>query len=173
MGQELQNASAGGTFTMRDFVRESNRIEGIRRDPYPHELAAHTRLLKADALTVTAIESFVASATRNVDGGLHKYSMHGAPIRKAPGMDVRVGNHLPPKGGPDIVRQLRDLLAAISERSMTPREAHIHYERLHPFMDGNGRSGRAIWLWQMGGIERAPLGFLHHFYYQSLEARQP
>jgi Fic family protein len=39
-------------------------------------------------------------------------------------------------------------------------------------MDGNGRSGRAIWLWQMlrqeGG---APLGFLHHFYYQTLEAQ--
>lgn len=43
------------------------------------------------------------------------------------------------------------------------------YETLHPFTDGNGRSGRALWLWAMGGIHRAPLGFLHHFYYQALQ----
>ena len=37
-------------------------------------------------------------------------------------------------------------------------------------MDGNGRSGRVLWLYNMGGIERVPLGFLHTFYYQALDA---
>ena len=37
----------------------------------------------------------------------------------------------------------------------------------HPFTDGNGRSGRALWLWQMNN--HAPFGFLHTFYYQTLE----
>lgn len=31
---------------------------------------------------------------------------------------------------------------------------------------------RALWLWVMGGIENAPLGFLHTFYYQTLEVQQ-
>lgn len=42
--------------------------------------------------------------------------------------------------------------------------------------DGNGRSGRALWAWMMlcrgGSYGRAKvieLGFLHTFYYQTLE----
>ena len=45
---------------------------------------------------------------------------------------------------------------------------HKHFESLHPFLDGNGRTGRALWLWMMGGIAQVPLGFLHTFYYQTL-----
>jgi len=39
-------------------------------------------------------------------------------------------------------------------------------------MDGNGRTGRAIWAWQMQRLGRDPfaLPFLHRFYYQTLEA---
>jgi len=39
-------------------------------------------------------------------------------------------------------------------------------------MDGNGRSGRAIWAWQMLGDEQDPFAipFLHRFYYQTLDA---
>lgn len=38
-------------------------------------------------------------------------------------------------------------------------------------MDGNGRSGRAIWAWMRLKENRDPfqLGFLHSFYYESLE----
>jgi hypothetical protein len=42
--------------------------------------------------------------------------------------------------------------------------------RFGPTTDGNGRSGRALWLWCMRG--RAPLGFLHQFYYQTLGAAE-
>ena len=57
--------------------------------------------------------------------------------------------------------------------SRTCFEAHVAYETLHPFTDGNGRSGRALWAKHMLAdgqdgywLER---GFLHTFYYQSLE----
>ena len=29
--------------------------------------------------------------------------------------------------------------------------------------------GISDWLWQIGGIEQVPLGFLHHWYYSSLQ----
>ena len=58
----------------------------------------------------------------------------------------------------------------------TPFGIHLRYETLHPFMDGNGRSGRILWAWQMLHHDIAPgirLGFLHAFYYQTLAARPP
>ena len=145
---------------LTEFVRESNRIEGKLRDPTWQEIDAHERLLKLDTLTIQDLERFVSVC------------QPGASLRSQARMNVRVGNHLPLEGGPAISEGLALLL--ISANSDTRRveayNTHIRYETLHPFMDGNGRSGRALWLWMMGGIERAPLGFLHHFYYQTLEA---
>lgn len=153
-------------FTLEDFVTESNRIEGMG-PAQPHEIYAHEALLLVEtALTVNNISAFVDL-------------IGGKPLRDSPGMQVYVGNHVPPPGGPELVQAFSDLLYQIAEnrayrrlRGLTPFEAHVRYETLHPFMDGNGRSGRAVWLWQMGGMQRAPLGFLHHFYYQTLDAQR-
>ena len=53
-----------------------------------------------------------------------------------------------------------------------PFYIHNKFVNIHPFMDGNGRTGRAIWARQMirhysYGFE---LNFLHQFYYQSIQA---
>ena len=95
----------------------------------------------------------------------------GKSIRNQRGMDVRVGNHLPPRGGPEIEYGLMGILDRVGDRE-NPWSLHVAYETLHPYMDGNGRSGRAIWLWQMIHQQDARwalrMGFLHLFYYQTL-----
>lgn len=143
-------------FSLHDFVAESNSIENIHRPPTLAEIAAHEAFLGQDphADPLGALENFV-----NV--------VAGVPLRRGPGMDVRVGSHHPPRGGPGIEAALERLLR---RDDLTPYERHVLYETLHPFMDGNGRSGRVLWLRDMGGISRAPLGFLHTWYYQSLDA---
>jgi len=138
-----------------DFVRESNRIEGIMRDPLPREIDAHQKFLLLSAIWVSDLEKFVETI------------QPGARLRERAGMDVRVGGHVPPRGGHEIPERLEALLQGAKKNG--PYATHIAYEELHPFIDGNGRSGRVLWLWMM---REAPLGFLHKFYYQTLDAQK-
>jgi hypothetical protein len=141
-----------------DFIRESNRIEGILRPPLPDEVVAHEVFLAQRGIEIRHVEAFVDVVAN-------------ARLRDKRGMDVYVGNHTPPAGGPFIRDALTALLADVQTCDPTPFETHVRYETLHPFMDGNGRSGRVLWAWQMrrDGHDPFALPFLHRFYYQALD----
>jgi hypothetical protein len=140
------------------FITESNAIEGILLKD--EDLQAHGKYyggwLSKPTITVLDLCDFV------------HFIQPLADIRSREGMDVMVGSRPAPRGGPGVVGALEPLLAGAIKSC--PWETHIEYEHLHPFMDGNGRSGRALWLWQMIHLSDYDMGlrFLHMFYYQTL-----
>lgn len=145
-----------------DFCIESNRIEGIENAPQK-EVEALALFLLLSRLEVEDVSNFV-----NV-------VQPGAVLRDQYGLNVRIGNYRPPEGAPEIRYSLETLLRQAP--TMSSFDLHVAYESLHPFTDGNGRSGRAIWLWHLkncksdwGFANSLGRGFLHTFYYQTLAA---
>lgn len=150
-------ADAPGLIT---FVRDSNRIEGIGRNPTDQEVAETAKFLALDQVTLDDLRRLALV-----------YALGRGILRERKGMDVRVGNHYPPRGGQHVRVELVKLLDTLRDPDKSPFEFHREYENLHPFMDGNGRTGRATWAWQMlhrGHENWLLIGFLHAYYYQSL-----
>lgn len=146
-------------FDLLKFIRESNQIEGIETTSL-EDVIAHQALLNIESPSAKDLADFVEVVAF-------------AKMRNKPGLDVRVGDHVAPPGGPAIPHMLEALL---KNPPALPFVLHVEYETLHPFMDGNGRSGRALWLWYMRKLGQ-PIyssSFLHTFYYQALAvARKP
>lgn len=140
------------------FLEESFLIEGIVRPPSEQELSATKIFIALRHVTVLDLKKLV-----------NAYEPE-ARFRSKSGLDVRVGNHVPPPGGQVIEELLTGILREIDQNLVDPWQAHLRYQSLHPFTDGNGRSGRTLWVWHMLRTGANPFlrGFLHQFYYQTL-----
>lgn len=155
--------------TLKDFLLESNMIEGYDFVDEREEQAGD-EFLKLTMLSVQDVSNFVHITTLS----------HGSSglIRTVHGMDVQIGDHFPKRGGPEVYAELRTMLETLSFVAKNGGgkkmawQFHCQYEDLHPYTDGNGRSGRMIWLWMMGGqayLNNSKIGFLQMFYYQTLQ----
>lgn len=86
---------------------------------------------------------------------------------------VRVGRYVPPPPG-DVSGLMRELLdwwnTQAGELSPVISSAILHYrfEAIHPFADGNGRTGRALALWELyrRGFDTHHIFSVDEFYWE-------
>ena len=152
---------------LRDFIIESNRISGITQKICKDDADAYEDLLRLNKLTIESLLELL------------QFICPQGRLRSRTGMDVKRGNHTPPLGGYDVVKELTELLRLINESAYkgygtkVAFATHLMFERLHPFTEGNSRIGRAIWLWLMWhDMDAMQRGFLHSFYFQTLQAHK-
>lgn len=149
---------------LRAFVRQSNAIERIEDDQDEVHLKALRCLLGVKQPSADDVVNFVKAIEPT------------AKLRDRRGRNVFIrlqggGEFRPPAGGRTVVVRFEELVEGVAVGEMEPPEAHAAFEALHPFTDGNGRVGRALWVWHMRneGLDPFSLPFLHRWYYQSLE----
>ena len=94
--------------TLDDFVKESNRIEGISREPTWQEIDAHEQFLGVEKLAIQDLERLVSVC------------QPGAVLRSRSGLNVRVGRHVAPEGGLNILSDLATLLIDVNGKLVSP-----------------------------------------------------
>ena len=124
-----------------EALSESNAIEGIyTSDALEDSLKAWEFMTDCDFIPNVDTIEFVhwLITYRQLPSGERGTLRYGREVSIAgrPGMSSFIVR--------DALQQwIRDLDV------MSPKEAHIRFEKIHPFIDGNGRTGRMIYYWQL------------------------
>ena len=145
------------------FLIESNKIEGITEFDIESEMTAARIFLNKKRITEHDLENFVSIIQEDAQ-------LRGEP--SIPG--VQVGGRVAPNSWPEVLIAL-DKILRDANYLVDPWRIHCEYEHLHPFTDGNGRSGRMLWLWMVqDSLTGNSILFLQAFYYDTLSnVRKP
>jgi hypothetical protein len=146
----------------REFQCESNMIEDIVASEECLQLQTRAlRELCENPLTIASIEAYVLAVQPD------------AFLRTNKGDEVSIMGFDGLAGGLAVSYALQEIIDGLDTTENWYN--YVRYELLHPFSDGNGRSGRAVWLYYMlntmGGWQYvSSLGFLDTFHRQVLYA---
>jgi Fic family protein len=130
--------------TELDFLRESNAIEGVWDDQSLESAVAAWELLKdQETLTIAAVKAvhtiLMREHLRNDVKNLGTWRQQPVWIGRGQGMPWFA------------IPELMENWANLANEEMCEEEIerhHIQYEAIHPFIDGNGRTGRMFMNWQ-------------------------
>jgi hypothetical protein len=142
------------------FIDESNRIEEIvipriealtgwmsGKSKHPEiqgQVKALQYVFDKYAALPLSVDVVCALHTRLMDHLLQPYELG---LRRE---WVQIGGKLCP--APTAIRYMLERWCEKVNALQNPTESdvwncHLAYEKIHPFIDGNGRSGRLLWLW--------------------------
>lgn len=128
---------------LANFLRESNAIEGVYDDDsMTQACAAWNYLIKEDKLTPEVIKE----THRLLMINQNLFDWEKGYFRKCP---VYIGG----RSGLNWVKipaRIKEWCEAVMSENPThdPKTLHVLYEEIHPFVDGNGRTGRMFMNWQ-------------------------
>lgn len=154
MVTSTKKKSVGTTMEVEEFLRESNAIEGV----YDKDSLKQARLAWEHVIGEKTMTPEVVCQTHSI---LMKHKaawsdptlLRGAWAGRFREMPVYVGwkegmkYDLIPDAIEDWCKQMnvrdiyKDYLPGLS------RSLHVEYEKIHPFADGNGRTGRIFMNW--------------------------
>lgn len=122
------------------MLRESNLIERVRgKDALQDSYRAWKWLTEQDSLfTLERIETLHWLITERL--------MVPGERGRIRNEDVMIGGKLAMSPG-FIHHALLQWIEAFPDE--TPKDSHVRFEKIHPFIDGNGRTGRMIYYWQL------------------------
>ena len=125
--------------SIQDCIHQSNLIEGYDSADYDKQsLLAWKRLQPLKSLThydIIKTQKIITLLQDDIAPDQRGY------YRK---VNVRVGNYIAPNH--TMVTILMDNWLNDC-KTLEPMEAHIRFEKIHPFIDGNGRTGRMLMWW--------------------------
>lgn len=146
-------------------IKHSNLIEGIDdREQDVQSLIAWEWLVTQDVLshhTVCKLQKLITLKQSNLVGAQRGY------YRDMTATNVQVGGYVAPK-----YQEVEGLMAKWLEDEPLgdPKLSHIAFETIHPFVDGNGRTGRMLYYWRL--MRRNEYGMLPPAKIIKLEDRQ-
>lgn len=124
---------------LEEFLRESNAIESVYTNEakidawdawkflFQFDELTLSRILECHRLLMKNLNNRIAGKIRNVDvyvGGMVKLN----PLK--------------------IIEELNDLTLIYPMTEEQIKQWHVNFEDIHPFEDGNGRTGRLLLNWQ-------------------------
>jgi hypothetical protein len=133
------------------FITDSNAIEDIYGEAeIEQSLLAWNALDKSDKLShydICRTQKVITLNQADLKPNWRGY------YRNVSGVNVQVGDRVAPSA--DKVEQLME--AWLNELfKMPPLIAHMRFESIHPFADGNGRTGRMIYWWHCNKLGLNP-----------------
>lgn len=147
------------------FLQESNAIEGVH-DPDSLEQARHAwkyliEQPKLDGGVILKLHKILMlhqplrpnerGYWRRIQVGVYK---GGQLIREAPEW------HLVPELIKSWLEDVKTTLRVPGENGRNINIDHVEYEKIHPFVDGNGRTGRMLLNWERLKVD-LPLLIIH------------